>query len=312
MSTLPARPSWSGRWRKWLQNPVTVKELRSRMRGRRAFVVLTIYLLLLSGFLSLIYLAFASASQGPYGPTPQDAGKTLFGLVVAVQLFLALFIGPALTAGAITGEKERQTYDLLLTTLIPARALLGGKLLSGLSYLFLLIFAAVPLQSIAFLLGGVSLAELVVSQLLIAVGSVTFAVIGLFFSARVRSTLVATVATYTTVLAALGVVPILGVLTIFILETACYNCFSGTPSLALMATLVYGAFFLAATNLPLTIIISEFILLEEDALFYFLMTPGPGIHSLWVISPWVLNVILYLLLTLLLYWTTVRRLRQVY
>ena len=42
------------RLRRWLQNPVTVKELRSRMRGRRAFVVLTVYLLLTSGFISLV------------------------------------------------------------------------------------------------------------------------------------------------------------------------------------------------------------------------------------------------------------------
>ncbi|MCB9006257.1 MAG: hypothetical protein H6656_02535 [Ardenticatenaceae bacterium] len=34
------------------ENPVTVKELRSRMRGRRAFVVLTVHLLVMSGFIT--------------------------------------------------------------------------------------------------------------------------------------------------------------------------------------------------------------------------------------------------------------------
>ncbi|MFQ5436714.1 MAG: hypothetical protein ACE5FD_17795, partial [Anaerolineae bacterium] len=54
-------------WQALRQNPITIKELRSRMRGRRAFVVLTVYLFLMSSFISLIYLAYAE-SAGSYGP----------------------------------------------------------------------------------------------------------------------------------------------------------------------------------------------------------------------------------------------------
>jgi ABC-2 type transport system permease protein len=111
-------PQPAARWHVLTQNPVMVKELRSRMRGRRAFVVLTIYLLAMSGLISLVYAAYASAAATPYGPDPSEAGKVVFAVVMAVQGFLVLFIGPAFTAGAITGEKERQTYELLQTTLL--------------------------------------------------------------------------------------------------------------------------------------------------------------------------------------------------
>ena len=40
------------------QNPITIKELRSRMRGRRAYVILTINLLFLSFLVSMIYLGY--------------------------------------------------------------------------------------------------------------------------------------------------------------------------------------------------------------------------------------------------------------
>src|SRR5690606_30229381 len=147
-----------------LQNPVTVKELRSRMRGRRAFVVLTIYLLLMSGFVSLVYLGYASASNSPFGPDPRLAGKTIFATVVGVQVLLVIYIGPSFTAGAITGEKERQTYNLLRTTLLPARSFVTGKSLSPLIYVFLLILTAILLQTLALNLGRVPPPQVLVAE----------------------------------------------------------------------------------------------------------------------------------------------------
>ena len=164
---LPMRWPW--------RNPVTIKELRGRMRGRRAFVVLTLYLLALSGMISIIYLTYSSAASQPFGPNPRQAGKAVLGAIMIVQVFLVTLIGPAFTAASISGEKERQTYDLLRTTLLSANSFVGGKLLSALSYVFLLLLAAVPLLSIAFMLGGVSLIEIGISQLLMAVSAVAFA-----------------------------------------------------------------------------------------------------------------------------------------
>ena len=183
-----------------LSNPVTVKELRGRMRGRRAFAVLTLYLLILSGVITIVYLAYNANASGPGVSTARTAGKGLFAAVLAVQVFLVAFIGPAFTAGAISGERERQTFDLLRTTLLSAESFVLGKLISALSYVFLLVLVSIPLQSIAFLLGGLSLAELLISQALILSAAVTYALYGLWCSAAMRSTLAATVTTFAGVL----------------------------------------------------------------------------------------------------------------
>ena len=142
------------------------------------------------------------------------AGKTVFGAVLAVQVFLIVFIGPAFTAGAISGERERQTYDLLRTTLLPAGALVRGKLLSALSYVLLLVFAAIPLQSLAFLLGGIAWEELIISQLLIVVAAITYALAGLYASSLMRSTLAASVTTYAIALFLVVGLPILALFSI--------------------------------------------------------------------------------------------------
>ncbi|MFQ5575413.1 MAG: hypothetical protein ACE5G8_00335, partial [Anaerolineae bacterium] len=47
----------------WQNNPVIVNELRSRMRGRRAFWVLIAHLTLLSGLVLTVYLTIYEQTQ---------------------------------------------------------------------------------------------------------------------------------------------------------------------------------------------------------------------------------------------------------
>lgn len=289
-----------------LRNPVTVKELRSRMRGRRAFVVLTVYLVMMSGLISLVYLAFASSAGGPYGPDVRELGRVIFSTVVGIQTFLVLFIGPAFTAGAISGEKERQTYDLLRTTLLSAPAFVTGKLLSALSYVLLLIFTAVPVQSIAFFLGGVSFLELVLSQLVLVVAAFAVAMFGLYCSTVMRSTLGASVTTFAGILVLTAGLPAL-----VGLFGAILGPFIGTlPSSSLIEIGgIYLLLALAATNLPATLITSDVFLLQEGAYFFYSSTISG--RTVYIFSPWPLFLIVYSLLALLFYWLTVRRIRRI-
>lgn len=308
MSELVQTPKESKfrRFVKHLQNPVTVKELRSRMRGRRAFVVLSVYLFVMGGFISLVYLAFASSARGPFGPDARDVGRVIFSTVVGIQAFLVLFIGPSFTAGAISGEKERQTYDLLRTTLLSAPAFVTGKLLSSLSYVLLLIFTAVPIQSIAFLLGGVSFFELFLSQLILVVAAVAFSIFGLYCSTVMKSTLGASVTTFAGVLVITAGIPALVGLFAAILGPM----INVLPSSGLVELLFsYLLLFLAATNLPATLVVSDIFLLEEGT--YFLYTDTIGGYTAYLFSPWLLFLVVYSLLALLFYWLIVRRIRRI-
>src|SRR5574337_1301831 len=165
------------------RNPVLLKELRGRMRGARAFVVLTFNLVLMSGLVTLIYTVYAAAVSAPYGGTNrQMIGKFVFFGVVGMELLLVCFLAPAFTVNAISGERERQTFDLLRTTLLSARALVFGKLASALSYVLLLLLAALPLQSLAFLLGGVAPQDVLIASAVLIGTSFLFGAAGLFFS----------------------------------------------------------------------------------------------------------------------------------
>ena len=290
----------------WLRNPVAVKELRGRMRGRRAVVVLTLYLLALSGIIAFVYLIYTGNAALPGNTAARTAGKGLFAAILAVQVFLVAFIGPAFTAGAISGERERQTFDLLRTTLLPAEAFVRGKLISALSYVFLLVLVSIPLQSIAFLLGGLSAVELVVSQVVILVAAVTYALYGLWCSAAMRSTLAATVATFAGMLFVVFGTPLLAGAAVVFYSTWYID---RTPAPLMEALAVYAGLIGAATNLPATLILSETLFLEENAIFG--LTQTVGSTRLWLPMPWPLFILLHALAALWLYRATVRRVRRV-
>ncbi|HYP40336.1 MAG TPA: ABC transporter permease, partial [Chloroflexia bacterium] len=95
-------------------NPVIVKELRGRMRGWRAAVVLVVYLGVLSLTTWLVYLATEGLATGYSGSQPSQIGKILFGALVSFQTVLVSLLTPAFTAGSITSEREQKTYDLLM------------------------------------------------------------------------------------------------------------------------------------------------------------------------------------------------------
>ncbi len=187
---------------------IMVKELRSRMRGRRAFVVLTVYL----GLLALIaYGAYAVAAttarnQGAFGgPTFANAsaiiGQTIFSVISIFQLILVCFIAPAFTAGQISMEREKQTLDLLISTPLRPGAIVVGKLLAALAFVGLMIVAAIPISAIVLMYGGASVDDIVRQQIVLLASALGFGAVGLFFSALLKRTQAATVLTYCGVLA---------------------------------------------------------------------------------------------------------------
>lgn len=181
-------------------NPIVVKELRSRMRGWRAFAVLTSILLLLGGASYALYRIVLSTSRYSSTPLSPQIGQTLFVGLAALELMMVCFVTPAVTAGAVSSEQERQTYEMLLATPLRPGAILRGKLVASLGYVFLLIFAAVPMASVVFIFGGVAPRELLKALIIVTAVAVTLGVVGVFASSWLRRTTRATVASYLFVL----------------------------------------------------------------------------------------------------------------
>ena len=186
------------------ENPVLTKELRTRMRGARAYAVLFVYLFVLSLILFFTYFAWWQNQQRMDAWGGQDAafavGKTFYATLFITQAVLVGLITPSLTAGGISIEREQRTYELLSVSLLPRRSIVLGKLFAAVGFVGLLLTSSLPLVSLCFLLGGVSPGEVLAAYSLLLVAAFLYGVVGVAWSAISRNTSTATVMAYGTIL----------------------------------------------------------------------------------------------------------------
>lgn len=295
--------------RSYRMNPMALKELRGRMRGARAFIVLSVYLGLMSAFALLIYFAF-NVGNRIGSSVGGEIGRTLFIALVGIEMLLILFIAPALTGGAITGERERQTYDLLRTTLLSPPAFVLGKLESALAYLFLLLLAAIPLQSIAFLFGGVSEGEILLAFVILGVTAVFLGALGIFFSAVMQRSTTANVRAYLLMGIVMFVVPGIGALLLDALINGLFASAAPLSSPLLETILVFVRFALNALNPVTTALTSQQVLIERQTIGFYPYTLSSTGGNIPLISPWALFAGIYLVASAMLILTAVRRARR--
>ena len=293
-------------WAKLWKNPVMVKDFRTRMRGNRAFILLTAHLLIMGGFAFLVYILLVS-SMSPRGSLEERRifGKAIFGLLVGMEMVMISFVAPALTSGAISTERERQTYDLLRVTLLSPRSLVMGKYLSGLVFIFLLLFTSLPLQSPAFLLGGLLPEEIIIAILILAVTAIAFCAVGIFTSSFFNRTLISTVLTYAFAIFLVFGIPIILIIFLTLFNTSLGNLVEHLSQM--WQAVLLGAAWLLLSITPFgTIVASEAILLEENSILYTTISLTSKM-KLVLPSPWLIYTLIYLLFSGLLLWLSVRR-----
>jgi len=182
-------------------NPILVKDVRSRMRGARAFLILTVFLLLAGLVSYLTYLSVSAMSRFNISMVVSGTiGRSLFYSLMTSTQILLLLTAPLLTIGAISGEVERKTYDMLLATPLTASQVVLGKLGGAGAFSLLLVFGVFPLLGIAYFFGGFSMVFFWNGLMTMAVTGLAFALVGLAFSALFRRTILAALFTYLLIL----------------------------------------------------------------------------------------------------------------
>lgn len=282
-------------------NPVTVKELRGRMRGVRAFAIISVFLLMLGMFTVVLYILALSQITGTSVVETGQLGRTLFRGVVGVELVLIVLIVPALTAGAVSGERERHTFDLLSTTLLPVPTFLTGKIASALGYIALLVLSAVPMQSIAFLFGGVSQTEVVLSVAVLMATALLLGAMGLFFSATTERTLQATIRVYVAaILVVVGLPLVSGILFGGAFGYAIVGVGAVNMSAAQETTLIYADMLMSGLNPVTSALYTQQILVDHQSSLLFSVRLASNGALLPVIAPWAILIVGYVLMAAVL------------
>lgn len=180
-------------------NPVLENEMKRNMRSMKSsWVVFGINLLL-----TIISVAayFGTASPGGYLSSGQYRYPVKCYMIIAYTLFFMIcLLVPGITGGSIAIERERKTLDILLTTHLSPWKIVFGKLESSLSMIFLIGFSTLPAVSLILIFGGVSVIDLLSLVVILVISGIFIGSIGIFCSAIIRKSTVATVVSYVIVM----------------------------------------------------------------------------------------------------------------
>lgn len=179
------------------ENPVLQRELLVNLRTGRAFALLALYQLLLA---VVVLVAWPTEERLDLTGNPQSARK-LVDLFFLGQYVIASLMAPSFAAGAISGEKERRTYEMLLASPLRPGAIVLGKMVAALTHIGMLIVASLPIIVLCLPLGGVSVYEVVAAYVGLIVSVVLFGAIGIAASSYFKRTSASLAVSYLMVLA---------------------------------------------------------------------------------------------------------------
>lgn len=177
-----------------IKNAVIFKEITLTMKKPKMVIELTAFNALMSLLAVIIVFSFSTAAL--LDTVPYAAILMVFLGIVWVESCIVAFLVPALTAGTISGERERQTLEVLLTTRMTTWQIIKGKYFSAILSVILVIISAMPFMSLVFIYGGIAMWQMLMVACIIIIAAMYVAAFGVFFSTLTKRTIFATVLTY--------------------------------------------------------------------------------------------------------------------
>ncbi len=177
-------------------NPIIKKDLKVSSRSMRICWSIVGY----EGILVFAYLfalfIIQEESRYFYSSNIYSMLTSIFPVVAITQIIIVALIVPIMTASSISGEKERQTFDIMLTTCMSPFSIVLGKVISAMIRVLFYVVASTPIMALAFVLGGLSWSALFGFLLVVLLFSFFAGSIGIFCSSVCRKTISAVILSF--------------------------------------------------------------------------------------------------------------------
>lgn len=170
-------------------NPVWMRELKQAARLQRTPIILSV----VTGMMTLLICSVGGVASTTAEPAKVGVGifHTFFSLAYAVVTWL----GPAVAANTIAGERSGRTWEALQLTGLGPRRIAQGKFLAAYTYISLYIVMLVPVGALPFLFGGVTASEVLLAFLILFLLAALAVAFGLSVSAKFQSPAAAIIVT---------------------------------------------------------------------------------------------------------------------
>lgn len=178
-------------------NPIVKKDLQVSSRSMRLAWGLFGYEAILAIAFLLAMLVIQDESRSLYrSGNIYNSMVYLFPVIAIAQICIIALITPIITASSISGEKERQTFDVMLTTAMSPLAIVFGKVTSAVIRIMFYVLGSLPIMALSFVVGGLGWSTLLSylgTVLLLAVFSGS---IGIFCSSICRKSITAVILSF--------------------------------------------------------------------------------------------------------------------
>lgn len=175
-------------------NPVLRREIQTSLRKWKVFAAIMLYVAALTAVAGCVFWTEIYNSYD-FSFSPENI-SILYAIMAMMQLFLIIVIVPAITGGSINGEKERQTFDLLLVSKMKPVSIIIGKLLAGMGIVIIMIIASAPVFVITIRFGGASVKDVFLLMLYFILSALCVGSVSILFSALFKRSSVAMVSLY--------------------------------------------------------------------------------------------------------------------
>lgn len=176
-------------------NPIVKKDVKVQSRSMKICWGVFIYELILA---FVFFLAILVIRQDNYYTTDNiySSMVQLYPTLAVTQLVILGIVVPVRTAASISGERERQTFDIMMTTGMTPFSVVMGKVATAIIQSMLFVVASMPVMALPFIIGGMSWGYLFCFLGLALLISFFSASIGILCSSICRKSISAVIMSY--------------------------------------------------------------------------------------------------------------------
>ena len=304
-------------------NPILIRHLYGSARRNRFFWLLALYLL----GISILALFFALVAAVPIFTSAANismldlftGGRTLYWYSGAILILTASLLVPITALGALAGERENRTLDILKMTTLQTRSIVFGKLTSGLLTGAIYVLAPFPLLMAGFWLGGVTTIELIITLIFLILTMTVSIAWALFLSSLVRKTIAAVLIFYGLTFASSPIITILATMIAGLSEAWKHTTTVGVQPFWIEAIIQYGWVILAGLHPLSAAVATEALGFEQNSWFFlqfdvsrYQASPGAAtfLGTVTLPAPWLTYTVFTVCATTVLLWLTTWRLNR--
>lgn len=172
-----------------------LRDIIEELRGIKAFIIVfCVNIMLLVSVTSMFY-SIVNSNQNGYA-TNYKAVLYMYNNLIFMEFIIVVAIIPLIAGISYSKEYKDGTLDLLLLSKVKTTDFLLSKIMRCLIFDILLVSISLPMLCVVFSVGGVSLWDIIKFFIVIAITTLFFACIGIYFSIRFKEGNRAIICTY--------------------------------------------------------------------------------------------------------------------